>query len=142
MKFEPLSSENATLLKEWFIKPIPENRFIQFYEDTDTWMQLIEDSDNRFGFIIYKNSQMVGFADIELKGETAGIAIGIKPELRGRGLGKELMESIPSLPILRDVHKLICGVETVNIASTHMLHELGYIQGKNDEGVVEYTKLI
>ncbi|MFY9228110.1 MAG: GNAT family N-acetyltransferase [Candidatus Microsaccharimonas sp.] len=142
MRFEPLSSENAKLIKEWFIKPIPENRFIQFYEDTDKWMRLIHDSDDRYGYIVYKDEQMIGFADIELEGDTASTAIGIKPELRGQGLGKELMKAIFDLPILHNVHKLIGGVETDNIASTRMLLSLGYVQGEDDEGVIEFTRLI
>jgi len=142
MRFEELSPENASLLENWFEKPIPENRFIQFYEDTDRWMKLIHESRDRFGYIVYKDNHMIGFADIEIEGDTASMAIGIKPELRGQGLGKELMNAVLNLPILRGVHKLVGGVETDNIASTRMLLSLGYTEGKNDEGVVEFTKLI
>ncbi len=141
MRFEKLSRENAPLLKQWFAKPVPENQFIQFYEDTDKWMQLIHDSDSRFGYIVYKDDQMVGFADIEIDGDTASTAVGVTPELRGRGFGKELMKAIFDLPILQGIHKLVGGVETDNIASARMLLSLGYIEGKNDEVVVEFTKL-
>ena len=72
----------------------PENRFIDFYRNTDDWLKLA-DNKKRFALIVVVHGRPVGFTDIELD-STGGssFAFGITPALRGKGFGTKLLRAI------------------------------------------------
>jgi RimJ/RimL family protein N-acetyltransferase len=142
MQFKPFTRDDINELKSWFTKPNPENRFIYAYVDPKEkpWFELIETSTDRFGYMVYQDSQLIGFLDIEIDGDVASIALGIKPALRGQGYGKTLIVEMMSLPELQNIKKLKAGVELENLACQKVLIANGFTKVGEDDGIIEFEK--
>lgn len=141
LEFEEFTTRDVPELKSWFVKPNQENRFINEYADVDAWFKLIENSDKRFGYMIYEELQPIAFLDLELYDDhSASIAFGVKPEARGQGLGKMIIKDVMALPSLYGVKKLHAGVELENIASQKVLLSSGFTKLSEQDGIIEYEK--
>lgn len=144
IKFRKFTANDISELKSWFAQPNPENKFINDYADVDAWLKLIsDDPDNRFGYLIYQDSQPVAFLDLELNNDnSASIAFGVKPEFRGQGFGKKIIQELVTLPNLQGIKKLHAGVEPDNAASQKVLLANGFTKISEEDGIIEFEKLV
>lgn len=93
--------------------------------------------------MIYLQSQPVAFLDLELFDDhSASIAFAVKPEYRGRGYGKRIVHESMTLPTFRGITKVHAGVETDNIASQKVLLANGFAKSGEENGIIEFEKLI
>lgn len=142
LRFEEFTFKDMPELQSWFAQPNAENKFINDYADVETWLELIESSDKRFGYMIYQDLQPIAFLDLELYDDhSASIAFGVKPELRGKGLGKKIIQEVMNLPSLKTITQIHAGVEPDNIASQKVLLSNGF-RKTTEEGIIEFEKEI
>jgi RimJ/RimL family protein N-acetyltransferase len=77
--------------------------------------------------------ERVGFVDVEVDGERGGIAIYVRREFRGRGLGQRWLR----LPLARDrawaSSNFVASVESDNVASTRCFLAAGFSRARVDE---------
>ena len=144
IEFREFTPNDISELKSWFAQPNPENKFINDYADVDAWLKLIKDDpENRFGYLIYQDSQPVAFLDLELNDDnSASIAFGVKPELRGQGLGGKIIQEVMVLPNLQGITKIHAGVEPDNAASQKVLLSNEFVKVSEEDGVIEFEKTL
>lgn len=144
IEFREVTVTDIDELKSWFTRSSPGNRFINDYADVDAWLKLISDDPyNRFGYLIYRDSQPVAFLDLELNNDnSASIAFGVKPELRGQGLGKMIINEVTALSNLQGIKKIHAGVEPENVASQRVLQANGFVRMSEEDGIIEFEKEI
>lgn len=120
----------------------PENRFIDFYRNTDDWLKLV-DNKRRFALIAVVHGRPVGFADIELDG-TGGssFAFGITPALRGKGFGTKLLRAIETFCKGNGATTVQAGVEKENTACISLLQKNGYSKTVIEDDVINFIKTL
>lgn len=139
MTLIPLGADDQTLFDGWFGQAAPENRFIEYYQNIDGLLALI-DGETRFGFIAEAAGCPVGFADIELYAQDASFAFGIAPALRGRGLGKALLHEIEAFCAAKGKRRIGAGVSEENTRCMALLLRSGYTQAASGDGITEWVK--
>jgi GNAT superfamily N-acetyltransferase len=131
----PLTRDLAVQVGSWFAEDQEGQRRLDadFYGAGLQWWQLVEQSVVRHGWVGLLGDERVGFIDVEVDGERGGIAIYVRREFRGRGIGQQLLSLAategPSLGIV----ELFGSVESDNVASTRCLLAAGFSQAGVDE---------
>lgn len=99
---------------------------------------IVENIENKTTFIARINDAIVGKVRLEISDGVGGIyGLGIVPELRGRGYGRELLlKSVQNL-IERGSHKIILQVETKNKNALNLYKSCGFIENY----VMDYYKI-
>jgi GNAT superfamily N-acetyltransferase len=89
----PLTRELATLVGSWFADDEEGQRRLDanFYGAGLKWWQLVEQSPDRHGWVGLLGDERVGLIDVEVDGERGGIAICVRREFGGRGVGQRLL---------------------------------------------------
>jgi RimJ/RimL family protein N-acetyltransferase len=100
----------------------------------------------RFGLVASRGANPVGLIDLETYDDgTAGIALIVDPDRRGRGLGKAILSALLALPQLRDVSVVRAGTEVANQASVRCLGAAGFVRetaAPDADGVVYFRRTV
>ena len=104
-----------------------------FYGAGLKWLPLVEQDAVRYGWVGVLDGEPVGFVDVEIDGERAGIAIYVRSEFRRRGIGEQLLRLAVSEGRSLGVAELVGGVEDDNVASIRCLIAAGFTPAGADE---------
>ena len=122
-------------MASWFRQPIEGNKFIDYYKDPEDWLKLVESRPERHAFVATVHGRIVGFADIEFDDDgDVSFAFGVKPEMRGRGFGKRLLDEIIAYT------QATGGVDKDNVACRSLLELTGFSPAIDDDGITQYIK--
>lgn len=142
MELRTAADADRAFFVQLFSVNAPENRFIDFYRNTDDWLKMT-DNEKRFALIAVILGRPVGFADIELDGTRgSGFAFGIAPTLRGRGLGAKLLQAIEALCQSKGATTIQAGVEKDNWACLSLLQKNNYIDTRTEDDIVNFVKTL
>lgn len=139
----PFLLNHHELLRRWFDGNAPGSSYIEFYSKPAQWSKLI-DGQNRFGFIATNQDRVpCGFADIEiLPNHGANIAFGIDPNLRRKGYGRKLLESIEEFCLKQDIHVIRAYVDIHNSGCRNLMNRNGYNEGPTENSMTVYSKIL
>lgn len=142
MELRAATDADCAFFEQLFSTSNPENRFIDFYRNTEDWLKLT-DNEKRFALVAVVHDRSVGFADIELD-DTGGssFAFGIAPELRGKGLGTKLLHAIEAFSKNKGATTIQAGVEKENIACISLLQKSSYTRTTIDDDVINFIKAL
>lgn len=131
----PLTGELAALVAGWFTEDEEGQRRLDadFYGSGLKWWPLVEEDAARYGWVGVMDGEPVGFIDVEIDGERAGIAIYVRGEFRRRGIGEELLRLAAAEGRSLGVAELVGGVESDNVASIRCLIGAGFTPAGEDE---------
>lgn len=73
---------------------------------------------------------------------TAGMAIIVAPHRRNQGFGQQVLQALPTLTELRNVHKVVGAVEPENVQARHCFEQAGYTVADlpDEEGMLRIEK--
>ena len=142
MELREITASDSMFFVQLFSVDAPENRFIDFYRNTDDWLKLA-DNKKRFALIVVVHGRPVGFTDIELDG-TGGnsFAFGITPALRGKGFGTKLLRAIETFCKDNGAKTVQAGVEKENTACISLLQKNGYSKTAIEDDVINFIKTL
>jgi len=121
-KFKP---KDIHLIKAWLEHDRLGMKFLSSYA-TDDFVDLI-DFKKRYLWIVYIENIPVGFFDFEIESnEKACFTFYVCQEVRGRGVGYELLQESLKLMEVRGTAILEGGVEKDNISSIRTLEKAGF----------------
>jgi len=131
----PLTRDLAALVASWFTEDDEGRRRLDadFYGANLKWWSLVEQDTARYGWVGMLDNEPVGFVDVEIEGERAGIAIYVRSEFRRRGIGEQLLRLAAAEARPLAVVELAAGAESDDIASLRCLIAAGFTQGDADE---------
>jgi RimJ/RimL family protein N-acetyltransferase len=131
----PLTRELAELVGRWFAEDKEGQRRLDadFYGAGLKWWQLVEQSADRHGWVGLLGDERVGFIDVEVDGERGGIAIYVRREFRGRGIGQRLLRLAAAEGSSLGIVELVGRVESDNVASTRCFLAAGFLRAGVDE---------
>ena len=140
MELKKFSPDYIDELRSWFDHDNAGNEFIRFYAQPEQWLRLVDNA-QRFGYAAVVDKKMVGFVDVELnERHEASFALGISPEVRGQGFGKQLVALTESFAKSRHATSLYAGVEEANTACRQLLKSRGFREVPESDGMVGYSK--
>jgi GNAT superfamily N-acetyltransferase len=130
----PLTSDLAALVGSWFAEDEEGQRRLDadFYGAGLKWWQLVEQSAVRHGWVGLLGDERVGFVDVEVDDERGGIAIYVRRDLRGRGIGQQLLRLAAVEGRSLGIVELVGSVESHNVASTRCFLAAGFAQSGVD----------
>jgi RimJ/RimL family protein N-acetyltransferase len=100
----------------------------------------------RFALVATQDANAVGLIDVETYDDgTAGIALVVDPERRGRGLGKAILSALFAAPQLSDVSVVRAGTELANEASVRCLAAARFVRettAPDADGVVYFGRTL
>lgn len=142
MELRKIAESDLAFFTQLFSAYNPENRFIDFYRNTDNWLKLAN-NENRFALVAVVNDRSVGFADIELDG-TGGssFALGIANASRGQGLGTKLLQAIEVFSEHKGATAIKAGVEVENTVCISLLQKNGYTKTTLEDDVINFKKIL
>jgi RimJ/RimL family protein N-acetyltransferase len=131
----PLTRDLAALVGTWFAEDEegPQRLDVGFYGADLTWWRLVEQSAVRHGWIGLLQDERVGFTDVEVDDERGDIAIYVRREFRGRGIGTELLRLAAAEARSLGVAELVGHAESDNVPSVRCLLAAGFSEVGADE---------
>jgi ribosomal protein S18 acetylase RimI-like enzyme len=131
----PLTRALAELVAGWFTEDEEGQRRLDadFYGAGLRWWPLVEEDAARYGWVGLLGDEPVGFIDVEIDGERAGIAIYVRSEFRRRGIGEQLLRVAAAEGRSLGVAELVGGVEGDNVASIRCFIAAGFTQAGEDQ---------
>lgn len=131
----PLTRDLAALVGSWFADDEEGQRRLDagFYGVELTWWLLVEQAAVRHGWVGLLDDERVGFIDVEVDGERGGIAIYVRREFRGRGIGQQLVRLAAAERPSLGIAELVASAESNNVASIRCLLAAGFTQAGVDE---------
>jgi RimJ/RimL family protein N-acetyltransferase len=131
----PLTKDLAALVASWFIEDEEGQRRLDsdFYGADLKWWRLVQHDPARYGWVGLLDDEPIGFLDLEIEGERAGIAIYVRREFRRRGIGKQLLRLAAVEGRSLGVPELVGSAERDNAASTRCLIAAGFTEAGADE---------
>ena len=135
LALRPLTRDLAALVAGWFTKDEEGQRRLDadFYGAGLKWWPLVEQDAARYGWVGLLDDEPVGFIDVEIDDERAGIAIYVRSEFRRRGIGEQLLRLVAAEGRSLGIAQLVGGVESDNVASMRCLLAAGFTQAGADE---------
>ncbi len=97
----------------------------------------------RYALLVFLGQTPVALIDIETYSDaTAALALVVAPDYRSKGIAKRIHGDIWELSEMKDINKIIGGLDPDNIASLKSLKETGAIISKklNEQGQLETTQ--
>lgn len=142
MELRQITNADRTFFTQLFDVETPKNRFIDFYRNTDDWLELVN-NEKTLALMAVVRGRPVGFADVELN-DMAGssFAIGIAPELRGKGFGIKLLQAIETFCHDKGATTIQAGVEKDNVACLSLLQKNGYAETITEDDVINFIKTL
>ncbi|UVI29417.1 GNAT family N-acetyltransferase [Paenibacillus spongiae] len=140
MEFIELDQEGLVILEERFQDP----EVLEWLSGTlplEQWFHYVQQSPDYHAWIVYEAGHPVGQIDVEIYTDgTAAISLLTNPQLRYKGYGKRMVETLLKRPEISSVQMIKIGIEPDNIASLNCFRKVGFIeQGLDDEGLVEFA---
>lgn len=140
---EELTGDHIAELSSWFDGSSEGNEFIEYYKNPEEWLKLVESRPERHAFVTTDHGWIVGFADIEFDDDgDVSFAFGIKPEMRGKGFGKKLLDQVISYAKKCGARTIQGGVDRQNTACIKLLQSEGFSPAVFDNEIVQYIKAL
>jgi RimJ/RimL family protein N-acetyltransferase len=111
-------------------------------EDHHRWLlHKLKDPDSVL-FIVHVDSEPIGQVRLErIEPELAEVSIGLTPDARGRGVGREVLRlAAESASELLGVAALSALVKPDNVASLRSFEAAGFTEFRRDEQIVELRR--
>ena len=113
------------MLQSWF-QDAEHARRIDY--PTQQWFDFVTTVSNRFARVAYEGNAPIGFVQYECKPDgTASLAYYVRPDLRGRGYGKQLLQAILAAPDSIHATAIWAGVDPDNLASLRCFEAVGFV---------------
>jgi RimJ/RimL family protein N-acetyltransferase len=131
----PLTKDLAALAAGWFIGDEEGRRRLDsdFYGADLKWWRLVQHDAARYGWVGLLDGEPIGFLDLEIESERAGVAIYVRREFRRRGIGKQLLRLAAVEGRYLGVPELVGSAERDNVASMRCLMAAGFTEAGADE---------
>lgn len=138
--FRELDDSGLEILEEWFKDPEVLKR-LGGTLPLKGWFQYVQQSPNYFAWLAYENGKPVGQLAMEVDADfSAAISLLTSPELRNKGYGKRMLNTLLQRPELSSVQIIKVGIEPDNKASLQCFKNAGYIEkGLDEEGFITLT---
>lgn len=141
--FRPLAESDLAELSRWHQDPELANRYGGSDWPKKVWEIMRKDS-NRQCSIVSRDDEPIGYVDIELHPDEhlMWIGIAVKPELRKQGIGKKILETFLSTPIVQQYREVWAGIEHDNVASRRCFESVGFTAKNSEpdeEGIIDYV---
>jgi RimJ/RimL family protein N-acetyltransferase len=133
MALRPLTRELAALVAGWFTGDAEGRRRLDVDFYGLRWWPLVDQDATRYGWVGLLADEPVGFVDLEIDGQRAGIAIYVRHEFRRRGIGAQLLRLAAAEGRSLGVAELVGGAEDDHVASIRCLTAAGFTQAGADE---------
>lgn len=140
MDFHKLDSDGLSILEEWYKDPEVLNRLSGTLPLLQ-WYNYVEQSSDYYAWMVLENGVPVGQISVELyEDRTAGISILTNPQLRYKGYGTKMLQSLLKRSELSLTQMIKVGIETDNHASIQCFKKVGFVEdGLDKDGLVELT---
>jgi GNAT superfamily N-acetyltransferase len=136
LRFVALTEADAQMVTSWFANdPDGQREFGGFYGVHPKWWDLLQTEPGRHGWTVWRESEPIGFVDLEVAEGVGQVAFYVAPTRRGQGLGTTILKALGRVarPLGADV--LSGGVRPENVASVKAsLASGGHQVGKNEYG--------
>lgn len=149
MKLRPATMEDAKLLLAW--RNDPETRKASINTEEVTWDGHIAwlkrtlndqpDPPNRYLFVAEEEGTPVGTVRLDRLAEDQGgfeLSWTVAPEARGRGVGRQMVETATKLPILLS-ERFIARIKPDNLASLKIVAAVGFIENGIKDGLIVWS---
>ena len=91
--FEPMGQLEAIAIAGWHYEP-PYSFYDWSADSDDAALLLGEDTrEGRFFSAFDEDNALVGFFEFQVKGDDVVVGLGLRPDLTGRGLGRQFLEA-------------------------------------------------
>jgi len=137
-----VTQNDAPLIRSWMRDDHEGKRRLSFYANPLKWIMEI-DSISRYGYIVLKDKDPMGFVDLERKHQVGYLAFYIAPIFRNLGLGKKLLPAMETEIRKLCISRLVACVENDNARSKEILRLQEYVLiGTDKDGLLVYQKIL
>ena len=130
MRFEieisTFQEKNIPELKTWFNDTEVKKR-LEGLLPLEKWFANVKNNAQYFILLAHSNTQVVGLAIVDIEDSKGNIAIVTQPDLRNKGVGKQVIKKVMNLPEMHQVKKWYAGIEADHSASLKCFQSVGYI---------------
>ncbi|WP_422661272.1 GNAT family N-acetyltransferase [Paenibacillus sp. EC2-1] len=140
MDFQKLDQDGLTVLEEWFKDAEVLNR-LNGRVPLLQWYNYVEQSPDYFAWMVFENGVSIGQITVELyEDQTAAIDILTNPQLRYKGYGTKMLQTLLKRSELSSTQMIKVGIETDNHASINCFKKVGFVEhGLDKDGLLELT---
>ncbi|WP_157949925.1 GNAT family N-acetyltransferase [Vallitalea okinawensis] len=147
MKFEfvPMTLDYADLIKKWKYTGYVKSIYMEPYFDTFNETGKMRGPGGCEGFVVLNQSRLVGLFEYYFIDEIMEIGLALKPELTGKGYGKDFVHQgikfgIKNFEYKRKYIKLTVNI--LNKPAIKVYEKVGFEEHKRNEGEIEMRKYL
>ncbi len=141
----PIKPEDATALADLFAKLTPEDVRLRFFSVLSALPKALRlrltqiDYDREMAFVLLQGAEIIGVARIaaDPDNERAEFAVVVRSDLKGRGLGRLLMDRIVEYARCRGIGELFGHVLPENTIMLSLCRDLGCALSQDASGAVQ-----
>ena len=140
MEFHALTEADAVLVASWFERDEEgQKEFGGFYGVHPNWWNLVKEDRSRHGWTVWRGSEPVGFADVEVgEDATAGVAVYVRRLRLGEGLATAIMRALGPIAEQVGAVRLKGGIRPDNTASLRAAMASGVqVVGEDKDGYIQ-----
>lgn len=126
IEISTFQEKNIPELKTWFNDTEVKKRLGGLLP-LEKWFANVKNNAQYFILLAHSNTQVVGLAIVDIEDSKGNIAIVTQPDLRNKGVGKQVIKKVMNLPEMHQVKKWYAGIEADNSASLRCFQSVGYI---------------
>jgi len=122
-----VDEETLPTLETWFEDPELRRR-LGGTLPLRRWFSYVDSQPGRFAWMAYEEGKSVGMVDLEAEPDGTGwVAHLVKPELRGRGYGRRILEAMLAQPEVSRLKVIKGGIEPDNVAALRCCQAVGFV---------------
>ena len=123
--------DDLRILEEWFDDPLMSAELDG--SDLPRWFAGVQDSLLYWVWMAIRGNELVGYVTMEIDDDGVGYeALAVRPDLRGQGIGTEILLSLLATPQALQAKSVAGGVDPENNASVRCHEKAGFLC-ENDE---------
>lgn len=135
--FKELDASYVSIVNSWYHDT--DSSYVE--ELTEQFVDYATTDPNYYAWIVFLDNVAICSVSYEIEDQIAYISIIVRPEYRGQGYGKRIIEQVKERPEIKATQKIVAGIKHSNKASVGFFQSLGFVaEGSevDNDGFIDY----